>query len=183
MSSEDNKKIYGLLAEFKNPGELMEAAKAVNKAGYHKFDAHSPFPIHGMDEAMGLKKSKLGWIVLGHGLLGMLGGIALQVWVHTSAYPMNISGKPEANLPAFVPVTFELTILLAAFGTFFGMFALNKLPKFNHPLFNSQTFEKVTDDGFFISIEAEDDLFSVEKTEKLLKDIGASHVERVYDSE
>ena len=183
MSTTKDTKLYGLLAEFKNPGELMEAARSVSKAGYHKFDAYSPFPIHGMDEAMGLKKSKLGWIVLGHGFLGMLGGIVLQIWVHTSAYAHNISGKPEANLPAFVPVTFELTILLAAFGTFFGMFFLNKLPKFNHPLFNSQTFEKVTDDGFFIGIEAEDDLFSEDKTEKLLKDMGASHVEKVYDSE
>ncbi len=183
MSTSEEKKLYGLLAEFKNPADLMESARSVAKAGYHKFDAHSPFPIHGMDEAMGLKKSKLGWIVLGHGLLGAIGGTILQVWVHTTAYPMNISGKPEANLPAFVPVTFELTILLAAFGAFFGMFALNKLPKLNHPLFNSATFEKVTDDGFFISIEADDDLFSDEKTEKLLKDLGATHVEKVYATE
>ena len=183
MSTSEDKKLYGLLAEFKNPGELMEAARSVSKAGYHKFDAYSPFPIHGMDDAMGLKKSKLGWIVLFHGIAGLLIGIVLQLWVSTEAYPLNISGKPHANIPAFVPVAFELTILFSAFGAFFGMFVLNKLPSLNHPLFNSKIFEKVTDDGFFIGIEAGDDLYSNEKTEKLLKDIGASHIEKVYEDE
>ena len=103
---------------------------------------------------MGLKPSKLGYIVLGHALIGFLGGMALQIWTSAIAYPINISGKPFINLPAFIPVTFELTILLSAFGAVFGMFFLNNMPKHHNPLFNSERFKKVTDDGFFVIIES-----------------------------
>ncbi len=179
--STTNKKLHCILAEFENPAVLIKAAEKTNKAGYKKYDAYSPFPIHGMDDAMGLKESKLGWIVLFHALIGFSGGLALQIYTQVIAYPLNISGKPLLNLPNFVPVTFELTILLAAFGTFFGMFFLNNLPKFYNPLFNSERFEKVTDDGFFIGIEAEDGLFSEEKTAKFLEDAGAVYIEKVYE--
>ena len=177
MSKKEN--IYGLLAEYRNPAELMNAASRVADAGYTKFDAYSPFPIHGMDQAMKLKDSKLGWIVMVHGLFGLLLGIALQVITQSVMYAHNVSGKPFANLPAFVPVTFELTILFSAFGAFFGMFYLNKLPKLHKSIFNSDHFAKATDDGFFICIESEDDLFSDEKTEKLLLDAGATHIEKI----
>jgi hypothetical protein len=170
---------FGLLAEYDNPGKLMKAAKLVNRAGYTKFDAHSPFPIHGMDEAMGLKESKLGWIVLSHALAGFAGGLVLQVWAASVAYPINIGGRPFANIPAFVPVTFELTILLSAFAAVFGMLFLNNLPKHHHSLFNSKNFDGVTDDKFFISIEAEDGMYSEEETQKFLKETGASRVETV----
>ncbi len=172
---------FGLLAEYKNPGKLMRAAKLVNRAGYTKYDAYSPFPIHGMDDAMGLKDSKLGWIVLSHALVGFSGGLFLQIWTSSIAYPINISGKPFINLPAFIPVTFELTILLSAFAAVFGMFFLANMPKHHNPLFNSDNFRKVTDDGFFICIETDDDLYNEAETEKLLMETGAMNVEKIYE--
>jgi hypothetical protein len=177
------RKVYGMLAEYSNPAKLMRAAKLVNRAGYQKYDAYSPFPIHGMDEAMGLKESKLGYIVLFHAILGFLGALALQIWTSSMAYPINISGKPFMNIPAFIPVTFELTVLLSAFGAVFGMFFMNNMPRHNNPLFSSQRFEKVTDDGFFICIEASDDFFDEDKTKKLLQDAGATHIEHIFTLE
>lgn len=178
MSTKE-KKSHGILAEFKNPGHLMKAAKLTNKAGYKKFDCHSPFPIHGMDDAMGLKPSKLGFIVMAHGLVGFLGGLALQIWTSSIAYPINISGKPFVNLPAFIPVTFELTILLSAFGAVFGMFFLNNLPKLHNSLFNSERFKKATDDGFFVVIESDDALYDDAKTRQFLEEAGAVHIETI----
>lgn len=177
--SKKESNIYGILAEFKNPGHLMRAAKLTNKAGFKKFDCYSPFPIHGMDDAMGLKPSKLGFIVLGHAILGFMGAVALQVWTASIAYPINISGKPFVNLPSFVPVTFELTILLSAFGAVFGMFFLNSLPKHHNSIFNSDTFKKATDDGFFVVIESDDDLYNDEKTTAFLREAGAVHIETI----
>lgn len=172
---------HGILAEFRHPGDLMAAAKKVRDAGYKKFDAYSPFPIHGMDDAMGLKPSKLGWIVLVHGLLGLSGALALMIWTTGFDYPLNISGKPSINLPAFVPVAFELTVLLSAFGAVFGMFFMNDMPKHHNPLFNSDNFSRATDDAFFICIEASDPLFDHGKTAVFLNDIGAIHTEIVTD--
>lgn len=180
MSSENNK-LFGILAEYEHPGALMSAAKKVNEAGYNNFDAYSPFPIHGMDDAMGLKESKLGWIVLTHALIGFTGALLMIVFMMEMDYPMNISGKPLLNWPAFVPVTFELTILLSAFGAVFGMFFMNGLPKLHHPLFNSDRFEKATDDGFFICIESKDTLFAEDRVTELLKEAGAQHIEKVYE--
>ena len=177
MSSRDTP--YGVLAEFANPADLMDAASEVNKAGYKHFDTYSPFPIHGMDDAMGLKPSKLGWIVLAHGLLGLLAGIALQVWSMDIAYPVHISGKPYLNFPAFVPVAFAIVILLASFGAFMGMFFLNRLPRLHQPIFNSDRIAKATDDGFFICIEATDPAFSEQQTGAFLKSIGATHIETI----
>lgn len=180
-SNMENSKLYGILAEFRNPKELTDIAKTVNTSGYTKFDTFSPFPIHGIDKAMGLKKSKLGNIIIAHGLVGFLGAISMMYFMSVADYPLNISGKPFFNAPAWVPITFELTVLLSAFGTVFGMFFLNGLPKFNNPLFNVDRFKKATDDGFFICIEAEDTLFDTKKVTKLLKDAGATHIEEVYD--
>ncbi len=180
MSSKEN--LFGVLAEFDNPADLMDAASATKKAGYKKFDTYTPFPIHGMDDAMGLKPSKLGWIVLIHGIIGLLGGIALQVWSMDISYPMIISGKPTINLPAFIPVTFALVILLSSFGVFMGMFFLNKLPRFHNPIFHSDRFEKASDDGFFLCIEAKDPLFSESKTTEFLKKAGATYTETIPDS-
>lgn len=177
----NNKKLYGVLAEFKNPKELVDAASTVQKSGYNKYDTYAPFPIHGMEKAMGLKESPLGWIVLGGALTGLLGALTLMVWVMGYEYPMNISGKPFINIPIYVPITFELTVLLSAFATTFGMFALNKLPRLHNPLFNVERFKKATDDGFFICVEAEDELFSEEKVASLFNDAGATHIETVYD--
>ncbi|MFH5831542.1 DUF3341 domain-containing protein [Halalkalibaculum sp. DA3122] len=177
----NNTNMYGVLAEFRNPKELIDAASAVKKSGYNDFDTYAPFPIHGMEKAMGLSKSPLGWIVFGGALIGFVGAIALMVWVMAYEYPMNISGKPLINPPVYVPITFELTVLLSAFAATFGMIALNKLPRFHNPLFNSERFEKASDDGFFVCIEAGDDLFDEEKVNKLFKDAGATHIETIYD--
>ncbi len=179
----ENQNIYGVLAEFRNPKELVDAASSVKKSGYTNFDTYAPFPIHGMEKAMGLKNSPLGWIVVGGALAGMIGAVALMVWVMGYEYPMNISGKPFINIPIYVPITFELTVLLSAFAAVFGMFFLNKLPKLHNPLFNVERFEKASDDGFFVCIEASDDLFSEEKVAQLFREKGATHIETVYDSE
>ncbi len=179
----ENKQIHGVLAEFRNPKELVDAASSVKKSGYQDFDTYAPFPIHGMEKAMGLKKSPLGWIVLGGALTGMIGALALMIWVMGYEYPMNISGKPYINFPIYIPITFELTVLLAAFAATFGMLALNKLPRLHNPLFNVERFSKASDDGFFVHIEASDDLFAEEKVKKLFQDNGATHIETVYDSE
>lgn len=179
----ENKQVYGVLAEFSNPKALTDAAGAVKKSGYQNFDTYAPFPIHGMEKAMGVKDSPLGWIVLGGGLIGGIGALWLMIWIMGYEYPLNISGKPFVNLPIYVPVTFELTVLLSAIAAVFGMFALNNLPRFHNPLFNVERFKKATDDGFFLCIEAEDDLFAEEKVEKLFNDNGATHIETVYDSE
>lgn len=179
----DNKLVHGVLAEFRNPKELVDAAESVKRSGYKDFDTYAPFPIHGMEKAMGLKESPLGWIVLAGGLLGAAGALTLMIWVTTSAWPLNISGKPLLDLPVYIPITFELTVLLAAFATLFGMLGLNKLPKFHNPLFNVDRFEKASDDGFFVCIEATDDLFAEEKVTKLFRDNGATHIETVYKAE
>ena len=179
----ENNDIYGVLAEFRNPKELVDAAESVKRSGYSDFDTYAPFPIHGMEKAMGVKKSPLGWIVLGGAITGMVGALALMIWVMGYEYPMNISGKPYINIPIYVPITFELTVLLSAFAATFGMIGLNKLPRFHNPLFNVERFEKASDDGFFVCIEASDDLFEEEKAIKLFQDNGATHIETVYDSE
>lgn len=181
QNTPDNPTTFGVLAEFANTGDLMKAASKVRDAGYKKFDVYSPFPIHGMDDAMGLKPSKLGWIVLGHAMVGFIGGLALMIWTSSIDYPINISGKPYLNMPAFVPVLFELTVLLSAFGAVFGMFFLNDMPKHYNPLFNSERFARVTDDKFFICIESTDMLYDADKTPGFLKEIGATHTETVND--
>ena len=180
--NKSNDKIYGVLAEFRNPRELVDAAAMVEKSGYNKYDTYTPFPIHGLEKAMGLKDSPLGWIVLAGASIGFTGALALMIWTMGFDYPMNISGKPIINLPVYVPITFELTVLLSAFAAVFGMFALNKLPRLHNPLFDVERFNKATDDGFFLCIEASDDLFSEEKVSSLLSDAGATHIETVYDS-
>ena len=145
-----------ILAEFKGPHELLEAAKTLTKKGYKSFDTYSPFPIHGMDDAMNLKPSILGWIVFLGGSFGLIGGFSMQVFMSLD-YKIIISGKPFASYPAFIPVTFELMILLSAFAAVFGMFALNKLPQHYHPIFKSQNFKKATSHGFFIGLDSKDD--------------------------
>lgn len=182
MDKEHSEKtIYGILAEFRNPKELTDASKNIVESGYRNFDTFSPFPIHGIDKAMNLKKSKLGWIVAGHGMLGLAGALSLIYFTMVVDYPLNISGKPLMNVPAWIPVTFELTVLLSAFGAVFGMFFLNGLPKFNHPLFSSVNFKKATDNGFFVCIESEDPQFEEEKVKKFLQDTGATNIETIYD--
>ena len=176
-------RVHGVLAEFENPEQLLKAAEKVRDAGFTKFDCHSPFPIHGMDEAMGLKRSPLGWMV---GILALTGaGLAmlLQWWTSTVDYPVLISGKPFFSYQAFVPITFGIAVLVGALTAVFGMFGLNRIPRFHHPVFYSENFVRATDDGFFISIEAEDPKFDADKAVAFLKDIGGKNVELLRGEE
>ena len=170
---------YGILAEFGSPGDLYHACERVRDAGFTRWDAHTPFPVHGLEGAMGLRRSPLPWIVLVMGLVGASLGFLLQWWVHTRAYPLVISGKPFNAWPAFIPITFELGVLFAALGAVLGMLGLNRLPMHYHPLFRSKVFERVTDDAFFISIESWDPRFDPSATRTLLESLGARGVELV----
>jgi hypothetical protein len=168
---------YGILAEFTTPADLYHACERVRDAGFTRWDAHTPFPVHGLERAMGLRRSKLPWIVLGMGLMGLSLGFGLQWWVHSAAYPLVISGKPLLAWPAYIPITFEVGVLFAALGAVFGMLGLNRLPMHHHPLFQSKVFERVTDDTFFISIESWDPQFDPSATGTLLESLGARSVE------
>lgn len=180
----DNKLItVGALAKFSNPHELMEAANKLRESEYTKFDCHSPFPIHGMDKAMGLQRSSLGWLIGISAIIGTSSALALQWWTSTIDYPLVISGKPLFSFQAYVPVTFAIGILLSAFTALLGMLALNGLPRWNHPVFNSSRFEKATDDAFFVSIEADDPRFDKEKTIQFLDSIGGTECELLQEIE
>lgn len=173
--------LWGLLAEFSSPADLSHAAEELNESGFTKWDAHSPFPVHGLDRAMGLKRTRLPWAVFAAGLAGCSGGVLMQWWMNAVNYPLIISGKPFFSLPANVPVAFELTILLAALTAFFGMLVANGLPQLHHPLFADPRFRKATTDGFFVSVEAADPRFDVEKTEEMLWKLGATRIEWIED--
>ena len=168
---------FGALAEFSTAAELYRACEKVRDAGFTRWDAHTPFPVHGLSKAMGLRRSLLPWIVLAMAVTGAGLGFLLQYWVHTTAYPLVISGKPFYTWPAFIPITFEVAVLFGALGAVFGMLGLNRLPMHNHPLFKSKVFERASDDTFFISIESWDPRFEASRTATLLKSLGARSVE------
>jgi hypothetical protein len=174
-----------LLAEFETPGECLRTAEKLRDAGYSQYDTHSPFPIHGMDAAMGLPDSRLGWIVFPIGLCGTLGAFLMMHWMNNIDYPLVIGGKPATwqSLPSMVPIMFELTVLLSAFGTVFGMFHLNRLPRHHHPVFNSDRFRSFTDDKFFVSVESTDPKWNLDRTRKLLEGCKPSHLELIYDDD
>jgi hypothetical protein len=176
-------KPFGLLAEFSNPAALLHAAEKVRMAGFRYFDTHSPFPIHGMDRAMGLGQSKVGFITFGGGVTGLLIGTWLQWWTGAFDYPINVGGRPLFAVELSIPVMFELTILLSAFAAVGGMLALNGLPRPYNPLFYSRRFARATDDAFFLHIAAADKRFDLDKTRQLLVDLGALNVEVIEDHE
>lgn len=177
----DDSDDYGILAEFTDPGALLEAAKGVHQAGYSHFDAHSPFPIHGMDKAMGLGNSKVGYFTIVGSITGLALATWLQWWMGEIDYPINISGKPFFAVEPSIPVMFELTILFSAFAAVIGMFMLNGLPRPYNPLFYSERFDRVTDDAFFVFVAASDEQFDKAKTTSLLKELGALHIELIKD--
>jgi hypothetical protein len=170
-----------LLAEFVTPAECMHAAEKLRDAGYTHFDAHTPFPVHGMDKAMGLSDSKLGWITLTCGLTGVSCAWLMMWWMNGIDYPLIIGGKPPYSLPSMIPIMFELTVLFSCIGTVLGMLHLNRLPRHHHPVFESDRFGKFSDDRFFLSVEAEDPKFSVEKTRTLLEGCHPAGVELVEE--
>ncbi|MES2573149.1 MAG: DUF3341 domain-containing protein [Verrucomicrobiota bacterium] len=176
-------KVYGLGAEFDNAAALMEAAEKLRDAGFKKWDVHTPFPVHGMDAAMGLGKSWLSAPVLIGGATGTVTALLLTFVPSWFIYPIVVHGKPYdwRTLPAFFPIIFELTVLFAAFTTVFSLLIFSQLPKWYHPVFNWERFKRVTDNGFFVVIEARDPKFSETKTRELLESIGGRHVTLIHD--
>jgi hypothetical protein len=173
--------LIGLLAEYQTVDDILKAARAVRRAGFTRWDVHSPFPIHGIDHAMGIKPTILPWLVLGGGLTGLTTAIWLQWYCNAYDYPFLISGKPIWSFPANIPVIFELTVLFSALTAVFGMLGLNRLPSLYNPLFKIERFRRATTDRFFLMIDASDNKFSEESTTRLLVDAGAKAIERVED--
>jgi hypothetical protein len=180
-TSSPGPRLYGYLAEFETVSALVAACEQVRDEGFTRWDAHTPFPVHGLDAAMGLRSTKLPWLVFGAGASGAGLGLLMQWWMNAVDYPLNISGKPLFSIPANIPITFEVTILLSALTAFVGMLALNGLPQYYHPVFRSDRFRRVTDDRFFISIEARDPRCRGEETERWLAALGAVGVERLTE--
>jgi hypothetical protein len=174
--------LYGLMAEFHDPAEIVKAAHQVHEAGYTKVDAYTPYPIEELSEALELHRSPLPLMVLGGGILGALAGYGLQYWSSVIAYPLNIGGRPLHSWPAFIVPSFETTILFAAGTAVLGMLALNRLPEPHHPVFNAPGFAMASRDKFFLCIEAEDPRFDEAETRKLLESLpggpSVSEVER-----
>jgi hypothetical protein len=166
-------RIYGAVAEFSSPDALIASARSLREKGYRKMDAYSPCPVHGIDEALGLRRSPLGYLVLGGGLAGLAAALLLQWWTGAVDYPLLIGGKPLFAFEFSIPITFELTVLVAAFAAVGGMLALNGLPRFHHPLFEHERFRKVTDDRFFLAVEASDPIFDAVATPALMRSLGA----------
>ena len=175
------KHIYGILARFDGPKNLLHAAESIKEEGYIDFDCHTPFPVHGLDDAMGLKRSIIGYIVGAGCVIGASAGLLLQWWSSTIEYPIVISGKPFFSWQAYMIITFVLMILGGAFASLIGMFHLNRMPTFHHSLFNSENFKKATDDGFFLSIESKDPQFDLEESIDLLKSLGGTKIEEVLE--
>jgi hypothetical protein len=179
--------LYGLMAEFETPAQIYHAAEKVRDAGYKWWDCHTPFPVHGLDKAMGIKPTILPVIVFFGGLTGTTIAVLLQILTNATSlsipplffngYPFMISGKPLISGPAFVPVAFELTVLLSALTTVGCVLLLNGLPRLYHPLFKSRKFARATDDRFFLVIEAGDPKFSRTKTEEMLKSLHPASIE------
>ncbi len=184
--------LWGLLAEYRDADALRAAAQQVRDAGYKRWDCYTPFPVHGLDRSMGIRPTILPWLVLGAGLAGCGLAVGMQWYTNAPAtarpaagglagYPLIFSGKPYWSLPANIPIIFELSVLLAELTAFFGLWGLIRLPRFYFPAFGSRRFRKVTDDGFFIIIEAADKSFDPVRTKELVLATGCTAVEEVED--
>lgn len=173
--------LVGVLGEFETVDSVFAAAEKIRDAGFTTWDVHSPFPIHGIDEAIGIKPTVLPWLVLAGGLFGLAGGYVLQWFCNAYIFPFLVSGKPFLSFAAYIPIMFECTVLCASLVAVFGMLGLNQLPMLYHPLFKSERFRRVTDDRFFIMIDSSDPKFDEQATPKLLRELGAAAVENVED--
>jgi len=170
------KNIYGLLAEFDTPTELVDAANKIREAGYTKTDAFSPFPLHEIDEALGIKRTILPILVFFGGITGLLSGLALQIFVHYFDYPIIVGGRPFISIPSFIPPTFELTILFASFTAVGSMLLLNGLPQPYHPVFNVPRFALATREKFFLLIETKDSKFNYDETKSFMQSLNPQEV-------
>lgn len=171
--------LYGIMAEFDNPSDLVAAARRTHDAGYRRINGYSPYPIEELDEAIGFTRTSLPLIVLIGGIVGGLGGFFMQYWMEVIDYPLNVGGKPYNSWPAFIPITFESTVLVASFAAVLGMLALNKLPQPYHPVFNAPNFVLATRDKFFLVIEANDPKFRHAETTQFMNTLGAMGVNDV----
>lgn len=171
--------LWGLLAQFKTSEELLHAAQSAYADGYRRLDAYSPFPVPDLARSLGFRKNFVPLVCLVGGILGGSAIYMLQYWINVIEYPINVGGRPLHSWPSFIPPTFEMTVLFAGFGAFFGMWALNGLPMLFHPLFNVKRFASVTRDGFFLSIEAKDTKFDLEATRDFLLSLNAVAIEEV----
>lgn len=172
----EEKTLYGVMAEFDTPSELVAAATAARKAGFTRMDAYSPFPIHEMDEALGIKRSILSRLIFIGGLTGAFLGFGLQYFTHVIDYPLNVGGRPFLSIPSFIPITFEVTVLCASLTAVIGMILLNGLPQPYHPVFNAPRFALASRDKFFLAIEAADAKFDYDKTTEFLRGLNAREV-------
>ncbi len=172
--------LYGLMAEFMNSEELLDAARRVYQEGYRRLDAYSPIPVEGLAEAIGFHRTAVPLIVLIGGLVGCLGGFYMQYWIAAIDFPINVGGRPLLSWPSFIPVTFELTILIASISAIVGMLALNGLPMPYHPVFNVPRFDLATQDRFFLCVEATDPKFDRQGTRRFLEGL---RPQGVYDVE
>jgi len=174
-------KPYGIIAEFTTPASIMHAAEKIRDAGFTRWDVFTPFPVHGMDKAMGLKNSKVGYISFIGAVLGYTTGMIMIWWMNAYDYPIIVGGKPMFSPFSAFPPSYELTILLGSFGALFGMLFLNRLPRLYHPLLKNRRFALATHDRFFVVIDATDPKFNEGETTQLLLGAGAKAVERVED--
>jgi hypothetical protein len=172
-------KVYAVMGEFSDPHDLVHAGKKIREMGYTKLDAMTPFPVHGIDDALGIPRSILGWIVICIGLTGSATALLLQWWCGTINYPLVIGGKPLFDFTFSIPITFELTVLFSSFAAVIGMFALNGLPRLYHPAMNYRNAHRATDDRFLLVVEADDPKFDPQKTAEHLRSVGAGEVEVV----
>lgn len=171
--------LYGVAAEFTEVEQVMHAANEARRAGYTKLDAYTPFPVEGLDEALGFRPTRLGWIVLLMGIAGLVGGFFMQWYANVVFYPLNIGGRPLNSWPNFIVITFEITVLLSSFTAGLVMIARNGLPRLYHPIFNTTNFEAATRDRFFLCIEAADPRFDREGTRAFLSGLAPERVSEV----
>jgi hypothetical protein len=172
---------YCLIAEFDTPADVMHAAEQMRDSGYSRWDVHTPFPVHGMDKAMGLKNSNVGWFSFFGGVSGFTLGMTMIWYMNKFDYPLIVGGKPLFSPLFAFPVSYELTILLTSFATLFGMFYLNRLPRLYNPLLKNERFKKVTHDKFYIVVETSDPKYSDTETRRLLESFGSKHIEIIHD--
>ena len=177
----ENGKAYGLIAEFETAADVLHAAENVRNAGFRRWDVFTPFPVHGMDRAMGMKNSKVGWFSFLGGVTGYTSGMLMIWWMNAVDYRIVVGGKPMFSPFGAFPPSYELTILLGAFGALFGMLFLNRLPRLHHPLLKHRRFSSVTHDRFFIVIETADPKYSESETRRLLEQAGSRHIELVEE--
>ena len=174
-------KPYGLVAEFDSAADILHAAEKVRDAGFRRWDVFTPFPVHGMDRAMGLKNSKVGWFAFIGGVTGYFTGMVMIWWMNAFNYPILVGGKPMFSPFSAFPPSYELTILFGAFGAIFGMLFLNRLPRLHHPLLKHRRFAQATHDRYFLVIETSDPRYSELEIRKVLETAGCKHLEVVEE--